>query len=331
MRQLAEKPLAVFMMAALGNLRAVVERHCRTRLWSEIKDREAFLDEEGAKVRIIVAGGGFPLKPGFLNRLPNLGLIACAGSGYEGLDLPYARARGLELTYAPNVNHDDVADLAIGLLISTVRRLPQADAIVRSGEWSSPVPIPMSPSLRDLRFGVVGLGAIGRAIARRLEPFGGAISWWGPRPKPEAPWPLAESLMDLARDSGVLLLALRADESNRGIVGGDVIDALGPEGYLINVARGFAVDEAALVAALREGRLAGAGLDVFEREPTDAARWRDLANVALAPHMVAGPAAVFARRSDLSRRTFAATSPASRFSPRSPDRRLRACARSASA
>jgi phosphoglycerate dehydrogenase-like enzyme len=280
-----EKPLALFMMATLGNTREVVGEQCGIQVWKEIGDREAFLAAEGADVRVIVTGGGFPLKPEFLDRLPNLGLIACLGSGYEALDRNDIRARGVKLSYGPGSNNADVADVAVGLTIAVVRRFPLGESVLRSGRWKGPVPLPMAKSLYDLRYGIVGLGAIGKAIATRLEAFGGDISWWGPRPKPEARWPRAETLLDLARESDVLILALRADAETRGLIDSAVLEAVGPEGYLINIARGHAVDEERLVELLRNGGIAGAGLDVFSPEPTNAARWEGLNNVVLTPHL----------------------------------------------
>jgi len=281
----SEKPLALLMTAPVGRIREALGVHCRIELWREVTDRDAFLANEGPSVRILVTAGGVPIRDTLLDHLPNLGLIAFFSSGYEGVNLSEARRRGIELSHAPNTNHEDVADIAIGLTIATVRRLSEADAIIRSGDWTRPLPIRMTPSLRQLRYGIVGLGAVGQAIAERLEAFGGKIAWWGPRPKPQVRWPRARTLLDLARESDVLILALRADETNRGIIDAAVLEAIGPHGYLVNVARGLVVDEDALVDALRSGRLAGAGLDVYAKEPTDPERWRDLPSVALAPHV----------------------------------------------
>ncbi len=280
-----DKPLALLMFNAVAGLRRALEAHCRVVVWREVEDREAFLSGEGREVKVLITAGGVPTKNALLERLPDLAMIGYFSAGYEGIDLGYARGRGIALTYTPSTNHEDVADLAIGLAIGAVRRLQEGDRLIRSGGWTRPLPLPMAPSMRTLRFGIVGLGSIGKAVAERLEPFGGGIAWWGPRPKPGAPWPKADTLLDLARDSDVLILALKGDDTTRGLVGAEVIEALGPRGYLVNVSRGFVVDEAALADALREGRLAGAGLDVFEREPTDAERWRDLPTAALSPHL----------------------------------------------
>jgi lactate dehydrogenase-like 2-hydroxyacid dehydrogenase len=279
------KPLALFAVAPFGRLRETVEQYCEVIPLKGMTDRTAFFAGRGRKIRVIVTGGAYPLKHEMIENMPELGLIACFGSGYEGVDVAHARARGIEVTNAPRTNHDDVADVAIGLTISVIRKLSEGEQIIRSGNWKYPPVLPLQPSLGSLRYGIVGLGAIGAAIAERLAPFGGTIQWWGPRPKPEAKWPRVGNLLDLARDSDVLLLAHRADQTNRALIDAAVIDALGPTGYIINVSRGSAIDEPALIAALREKRLAGAGLDVFAQEPTDYTQWTDVPSVVLSPHI----------------------------------------------
>ncbi|MFA7602803.1 MAG: NAD(P)-dependent oxidoreductase [Novosphingobium sp.] len=280
----ANKPLALVLMTSRTASAPGIEPHCDIVWWGELADRDAFLAERGAEVRVLVTAGSIPIRPKLTDRLPNLGLIAFYGAGYGGVDVKAMRARGVSLSYCPATNHEDVADVAVGLTISTVRRLSEGDRMVRSSEWTVPVPIRMTPSMRTLRYGIVGLGAIGTAIAERIEPIGGTIAWWGPRPK-QVRWPRADSLIALARDSDVLILALKADAETANIVDADVLAALGSDGYLVNISRGIAVDEDALLDALRNERLAGAGLDVFAREPSDAAKWRDLDNVALSPHI----------------------------------------------
>jgi lactate dehydrogenase-like 2-hydroxyacid dehydrogenase len=186
------------------------------------------------------------------------------------------------VSHAPGVNHEDVADHAIGLILAARRQIAAGDRALRAGGWT-PETKTITPSLKGQRVGVVGLGAIGEAVARRAEALRMAVAWWGPREK-AAPWPRAGSLVELARDSDILVVACRADESNRGLISREVIEALGPSGLLVNVARGQLVDEAAAIDALRDGRLGQAALDVFEDEPTDAARWADVPNTVLTPH-----------------------------------------------
>lgn len=238
--------------------------------------------EAATEIGALVVAGEYPLDKALIERLPNLKLIACFTSGYDGIDVGWCRARGLAVTHAPGVNHEDVADHALGLILASRRMIVSGDAQVRSGAWTAETRT-ITPSLKDQRLGIIGLGAIGEAVARRAETFRMSVAWWGPREKPAA-WPRAESLIALARDSDILVVACKADESNRGLVSAEVMDALGPQGLLVNVARGQLVDEDALIAALKSGRLGHAALDVFEVEPTPAARWSGVPNLTLTPH-----------------------------------------------
>jgi lactate dehydrogenase-like 2-hydroxyacid dehydrogenase len=276
----------VLLAPGLGGLRRVFEGAC-TVLDAPKDGLAAFAKGEGLAARAYVTMGSNPVPPE-IAALPNLGLVAVIGSGFEEIDVKGLRARGIEVTHSPNANHDDVADQAVGLMIAEVRKIAVGDRRVRAGEWVKDKHPPPTRSIKTLKVGVVGLGAIGLAIARRLEPFGCAIAWWGPRPKPDAVWPRAESLLKLAEDSDVLMIAHRADETNKGLISAAVIAALGPRGVLVNIARGSAVDEDALIAALKSGKLGGAALDVFEDEPTAADRWRDLQNVVVTPHTGGG-------------------------------------------
>ena len=241
-------------------------------------------DADRAEVRVILHAGEFKLKPETLLALPKLGLVACVSSGYDGVVVAWCRARGLEVTHAEGLNAEDVADHAIGLILAAWRNIPAGDRRVREGLWRhedrGQTP---QPSLNRRKLGIVGLGHIGLAIARRAETMRMQIRWWGPRDKP-SPWPRAESLMALAADSDILVVACRADASNRGLIGRAVIDAVGPAGVIVNVARGSLLDEPALIAALKDGRLWRAALDVFETEPTPGERWADTPGVVLSPH-----------------------------------------------
>lgn len=238
--------------------------------------------EAQGDIRALVVAGEFPLDKALIERLPNLEQIACFTAGYEQIDVDWCRARGLKVSHAPGVNHEDVADHALALILAARRRIVSGDRQVRAGGWTTASKT-ITASLKDQRVGVVGLGAIGEAVARRCQAFRMSVSWWGPRDK-DAPWPKAASLLDLARDSDILVVACRADDDNRNLISRQVIEALGPDGLLVNVARGQLVDEDALIEALKSGRLGGAALDVFEPEPTDPARWADLPDVVLTPH-----------------------------------------------
>ena len=265
------------MPSLLGPLTAILESAYNVhRLWEHPPV------EAQALIQAVVVAGEDPLDTAVIERLPNLKLIACFTSGYDGIDLDWCEARGLPVTHAPAVNHEDVADHALGLILGSVRRIVEGDRTLKAGQWSMDARL-MTPSMKGRRVGIVGLGLIGEAVARRVEVTGCSVAWWGPRAK-NSPWPRAGSLVDLARDSDVLVVACRADETNRGLISAGVIEALGPNGLLVNVARGSLVDEDALIAALKGGRLGQAALDVFETEPTPAARWADVPNVVLTPH-----------------------------------------------
>jgi len=242
------------------------------------------LDEaDRPRVRCLLHAGEAPLTPEFLLGFPNLGLIAVMTAGYEGVDVAWCKARGLQVTYAGGVNADDVADHAMGLLLAGARDMHEQDRAIREGRWRLEDRLMPQPSLTGRRLGVVGLGYIGAAIARRAEPFKLKVSWWGPRPK-DAPWRRAESLLALAADSDILMVACPGGPETQGLISAEVIAALGPEGMLVNVSRGSVIDEDALIAALRSGGLRRAALDVFQQEPTPADRWADAPNTLLTPH-----------------------------------------------
>lgn len=274
---MTQRPAVLIMQRHLAPLSAFLEgAYDVYRFW------EGPPVEAAQEIRALVVAGEFPLDKGLIESLPGLQLIACFTSGYDGIDVDWCRARGLPVSHAPGVNHEDVADHAMGLILAARRQIAAGDRALRSGGWT-PESKMITPSLKNQRVGVVGLGAIGEAVARRAEALRMSVAWWGPREKPAA-WLRAASVTDLARDSDILVVACKADESNRGLISREVIDALGPQGLLVNVARGQLVDEDALIAALRDGRLGQAALDVFEAEPTDPGRWADVPNTVLTPH-----------------------------------------------
>jgi phosphoglycerate dehydrogenase-like enzyme len=223
------------------------------------------------------------LNPALVASLPRLKLVACFSTGYGGIDVAQLRSRGIALTTAAGVNAHDVADHAIALALAWWHGIRSADRAVRDGAWRNG--FAPRPSLRGRRAGIVGLGRIGEHIARRAETLGLSVSWWGPRDKPDALWPRARSLLDLARGSDILFVASRALPGNAGHIDRHILKALGSEGLLVNVSRGMLVDEDALREALEKRIIAGAALDVFAAEPPDARQWRDLDNVVLTPHV----------------------------------------------
>lgn len=231
----------------------------------------------------VLVSGGEPLDNALVDSLPRLRLVACFSTGYAGIDLAHLRERGIALTSAGGVNAHDVADHAVALLLAWWHGIVPSDRLVREGGWRDGTPA--RRSLRGKKAGVVGLGRIGRAIADRLAAHDIEVGYWGPREKPDSRYPRATSLVDLAEQSDILVVASRAVPENAKQIDAEVLRALGQGGVLINVSRGFLVDEQALIAALRDGTIAGAALDVFEDEPTDPALWHGLGNVVLTPHL----------------------------------------------
>lgn len=219
-----------------------------------------------------------------LEQLPALEIIANFGVGYDRVDMEAALQRGLMVTNTPEVLDEEVADLTLGLLLATVRRLPQADRFVRAGQWLQGA-FPLSGSLRGKRVGILGLGRIGKAIARRCAGFGLDIAYHGRKPQPAVEWPYHAAAVGLAEAVDILVVIAPATPETRNIVDAKVLDALGPAGTLINVSRGSLVDQEALIAALENGRLAAAGLDVFPNEPQVDPRLCALENVVLLPHV----------------------------------------------
>jgi lactate dehydrogenase-like 2-hydroxyacid dehydrogenase len=226
-------------------------------------------------------------------RLPNLEIISSFGVGYDHIDAQGAAKHGIVVTHTPDVLTEEVADTTIGLLLCTVRELPQAERHVRAGKWLE-ANYPLSrATLRNRTVGLVGMGRIGRAVARRLDAFGVPIVYHSRQPRPDLPYRHYSRLIDMARDVDTLVVIVPGGPETRHMIDADVLDALGPDGILINVARGSVVDESALSEALRQGRIFAAGLDVFVDEPSVPAELLALDNVVLLPHV--GSASVFTR------------------------------------
>lgn len=284
----SEKPVILMSDAVLKQVAVMMSGDYDVeKLWEY--DRAQFLKDRGPAVRAVVHAGEMALPNDLLAGMPNLGLIACVSVGYDGIDIPWCRARGIEVTHARWLNAEDVADHAVGLMISAYRGIVEGDRYLRDGSWQAGEPRKTRGSLTGKTIGIIGLGNIGSGVARRAEAMGMNIAWWGPRPKPAA-WLRADDVLALAEASDVLVVASRADETNRNLIDRRVMEALGRRGLLVNVARGQIVDEDALIAALREGVLGMAALDVFWSEPTPAARWVDVPNVVLTPHLAGATA-----------------------------------------
>jgi lactate dehydrogenase-like 2-hydroxyacid dehydrogenase len=253
------------------------------RLW-DFPDRRAFFEGAGRRVRAIVHAGEMALSRDTLSEMPQLGLIACVSVGYDGVDVPWCKAHGIAVTHSTGLNAADVADHAVGLVLSAWRGIVEGDHRLRSGHWTHAERMAPRHGLRGRKVGIVGLGHIGEAVASRLRAFEMKVAWWGPRPK-ESDYPRADNLLALARDSDVLIVCSRSDASNHHLINKAVIEAVGPQGLIVNVARGALIDEDALIEALKSGALGMAALDVYAQEPTPAARWAGVPHTVLTPHM----------------------------------------------
>jgi hydroxypyruvate reductase len=236
-----------------------------------------------ARIRAIATEANRGATRELIASLPQLEIISCFGVGVDGIDLAAARERAIAVTNTPGVMADECADLAIGMMLASARQIVYADRYVRSGEWLK-APIRLGRSVGGKTVGVVGLGGIGGAIADRAEAFRMKVLWNGPRPKPGVPYEYVPDLVDLARRSDFLMVACKGGEETRGVISAPVIDALGPDGTLINIARGSVVDEPAMIERLRDGRLGFAALDVFQNSPRIAPDLLELPNVLLQPH-----------------------------------------------
>jgi lactate dehydrogenase-like 2-hydroxyacid dehydrogenase len=229
----------------------------------------------------------------FLRRFPKLEIVSVLGVGYDHVDAKWAAEHGISVTNTPHVLDEEVADTALGLLLCTARRLPQAMRYLQEGRWQQ-APFPLSEAtLRDRTVGLVGMGRIGQAIARRLQAFAVPVCYHSRQPNAALAYKYYPRLTDLARDADVLVVIVPGGVATRNLINAEVLEALGPSGILINVARGSVVDEAALIAALRNKKILSAGLDVFANEPMVPAELLGMDNVVLLPHI--GSASVHTR------------------------------------
>lgn len=241
---------------------------------------------DAERVEALITMGTIDTSGAAIAQLPALRVISCLGSGYEGVDLAAARARGIAVTHSRGANAASVADLAMGLLIASVRRLFSASAYLHDGEWENKGRRRRGGrGLTGRRLGVYGLGAIGEKIARRAAAFEMEVAYHNRRPRTDVPYAYHASLLDLASWADVLMIAVRADAGNRHAVDAGVLKALGTGGHVVNISRGSVIDEQALIAALRDGVIAGAGLDVFEHEPVVPPELRAIPNITLTPHI----------------------------------------------
>lgn len=248
-------------------------------------DFDKLIDTIGSKVRAMAAGvGPIGVDASLMQRLPNLELVASFGVGYDDIDVHWARKNGITVTYTPDTPSEEVADTAIGLLISTVRQLPQADRYLRAGKWKQQ-PFPLGSSLRNRTVGLVGLGRIGMCIARRLDAMKVPVVYHTRRSRPDVPYKYYPSLINMAKAVDVLMLVVPGGSETRAMVDMSVLQALGSTGVLINVSRGSVVNEADLIEALENKIIYSAGLDVYSQEPNVPERLLAMDHVVLLPHI----------------------------------------------
>nr|WP_315228122.1 2-hydroxyacid dehydrogenase [uncultured Limnohabitans sp.] len=235
-------------------------------------------------IRAIAASGESKVPASLIEQLPKLEIISVFGVGYDGVDVAAAKARGVMVTHTPNVLNDDVADLAMGLMLAAARQLPAADRYVKDGKWPTG-PMPLARKVSGARMGIVGIGRIGQAIAQRALAFNMSVAYTARSAKADLPFKYVATPEALAAESDYLVVITPGGAGTRKLINADVLKALGTKGILVNVARGSVVDEAALIEALQNGVIGGAGLDVFENEPNVPEALRAFPHVVLAPHI----------------------------------------------
>lgn len=250
-------------------------------------EREAFYAEHGASARRAVTSSFAGLSAGDMDAMPHLELIANFGVGYDSTDVPAATERGIKVTNTPDVLNDAVADLGVGLLIDVMRGLSESDRFARESRWTSGA-FPLRREVTGSRVGILGLGRIGQAVADRLVGFRCEVGYHNRSEVPASPLRYFDDLHELARWSDALVVVVPGGAATKHLVDASVLEALGADSFLVNIARGSVVDESALIDALTDGVIAGAGLDVYENEPHIPSQLRDLPNVVLAPHIASG-------------------------------------------
>ncbi|MBL0093140.1 MAG: 2-hydroxyacid dehydrogenase [Piscinibacter sp.] len=274
----------------LPSLEARLAAEFDTHLLASEADPQAFLAAHGGEFEGFVTSAGVGFNAATLELMPKLRVVSSFGVGLDKLDLAAAKARGIAVGYTPDVLNDCVADLAMVLMLDVARRVSEADRYVRRGGWTTPgvASYPLARKVSGAKLGIVGLGRIGQTIAKRAGGFEMDIRYHSRRPVDGAPWRHEPSLIELARWCDFLVVITAGGAGTKHLINAEVLDALGPRGFIVNVARGSVIDEAALVRALLDQRIAGAGLDVFENEPQVPTELFTLDNVVLLPHIASG-------------------------------------------
>ena len=254
--------------------------------WLDLKDKDAFVKEQGGKIRAIaIAYTANKVDEGFLKQFPKLEQVSSFGVGYDHIDAKWAGVHGITVTNTPEVLNEEVADTAIGLLLCTVREFPQSERFLRAGKWPQGQYPLTKATLRDRTVGMVGMGRIGKAIARRLEAFGVPVVYHSRNPQSGVTYKYYPKLLDMARDVDTLMVIVPGGASTQNMINADVLKALGPRGVVINMARGSVIDEPALIEALKNRTIYSAGLDVFAKEPHVPKELIEMDHIVLFPHL----------------------------------------------
>ncbi|AIS17881.1 2-hydroxyacid dehydrogenase [Pseudomonas rhizosphaerae] len=288
MTQPSTRDVSVLIIGALlPSLQEAVETHFdATRFW-ELPDQNAWLAQHGDRIKAIVTSGALGASSEVIGKLPNLEAIFSFGVGYDSIAVDAARDRGIVVTNTPAVLDDCVADTAMALTLDVMRRYSEADRFVRAGKWTQGK-FPLASKIGGKKIGIVGLGNIGESIAKRAAAFDMHVLYHNRKPKPGVAYQYYADLDAMITDCDVLVLAVPGGKSTEGLIDAKRIDLLGSKGFLVNIARGSVVDQSALIQALSDGRIAGAGLDVYEDEPNVPQALIDLHNVVLLPHLASG-------------------------------------------
>lgn len=266
---------------------AILENNYTCHHFWRAENKKVFLDSIAPKIKAAVTNGNVGMAADLIGALPHLQIIACFGVGVDAIDLTAAKTRRIQVTNTPDVLTDDVADLAIGLMLAVLRKIVTGDRFVRSGAWLKG-PLALGEKVGGKTLGIIGLGRIGKEIAHRAEAFKLNVVYHGPRQKPDVPYQFYSKPIELAYASDILIVACPGSDETKKIISTEVIEALGPQGILINISRGSVIDQPALITALKNQTLGGAGLDVFIDEPNIPPELFAMEHVVLQPHQGSG-------------------------------------------
>jgi lactate dehydrogenase-like 2-hydroxyacid dehydrogenase len=286
------KPELLIASPMMPMIEEQLDKHFTVERLYKAPDKEKLLAEFGPKVRALGATPGSKIDATLMGKLPKLEIVGSFGVGYDSVDAKWAGEHGIVVTNTPDVLNEEVADTALGLLLATIRQFPQADRYVRAGKWIEK-PFPLTVTLQDRTIGVVGMGRIGKAIAKRLEAFNAPVVYHSRNKADGVSYKHYPDLKQMAKDVDVLIVITPGGAATKHLINKEVLEALGPNGIVINVARGSVIDEKALIDALRDKKILSAGLDVFEDEPKVPQGLIDMDHVVLLPHV--GSASVHCR------------------------------------